>query len=90
MDDKITARASARWDAPAYDESGEFWVARVRYRLTDRERAVGIEPVVYGPTLWACVAEADRQDRAWCEYPLRSGDRDGARERLRFLAGGAA
>ncbi|MEV5825874.1 hypothetical protein AB0L25_09880 [Spirillospora sp. NPDC052242] len=46
MGSKPTVGASARWDGPTYDESGKFWSASVRYRLTDRERAVGIEPVV--------------------------------------------
>ncbi|MBE1534233.1 hypothetical protein [Actinomadura algeriensis] len=90
MGDKVKAGASARWEAPTYDPEGKFWTARLRFRLTDRERAVGLEGTVYGPDVDACVRETVRQDRAWCEYPLRSGDRDGARERLRFLASGGA
>ncbi|QFG22397.1 hypothetical protein [Actinomadura sp. WMMB 499] len=89
MDTNRTAPPSARWDGPAYDERGGHWTARLRHTLPDRERATGLETVVYGPTEWACVAEANRQDRLWVEYPLRTDDRDGARARLRFLAGGA-
>ncbi|OLT33644.1 hypothetical protein BJF79_34300 [Actinomadura sp. CNU-125] len=93
MGDKVKAGTSVRWGAPTYTPEGEFWTALLRYRLTDRERAVGLEAAVFGPDVDACVRETVRQDREWCEFPLRSGDREGARERLRFLAtggGGAA
>ncbi|MBE1533040.1 hypothetical protein [Actinomadura algeriensis] len=63
MDTNRTAPPSVRWDAPAYDERGDHWTARLRYPLSDRERATGLEPSVFGPTEWACVAEANRQDR---------------------------
>nr|BFE31528.1 hypothetical protein GCM10010200_037790 [Actinomadura rugatobispora] len=29
-----------------------------------------------------------RQDRLWAEFPLRTGDNERARDRLRYLAGG--
>ncbi|MFD0900730.1 hypothetical protein [Actinomadura sediminis] len=90
MAEKTTARASARWEEPVYDECGKFWTAHVRHRLTDRERAAGLEAAVYGPDVDACVRETVRQDRVWCEFPLRSGDPGGARERLRFLTSGGA
>ncbi|GLZ09269.1 hypothetical protein Acsp03_67350 [Actinomadura sp. NBRC 104412] len=79
-----TATTSARWHAP--ELCGDHWVARVRYRVSEREHAAGIEPAVFGPTLDACVRETARMDRLWALFPARNGDSGRSRERARFLA----
>ncbi|NKZ08067.1 hypothetical protein [Actinomadura latina] len=89
MDNETTARASRRWEALEFDADGKYWTARLSGRLSGREIAAGLESVVYGPDADACVREAARQDRMWAEFPLRADDRDGARRRLHYLAGGA-
>ncbi|GAA4506369.1 hypothetical protein GCM10023191_063350 [Actinoallomurus oryzae] len=63
MTDHATAAPSSRWCAPTYNEAGGYWKAEVRAPLTSRERAVGTEPVAFGPTEAACVAETARIDR---------------------------
>jgi hypothetical protein len=90
MDDKATGTVSRRWEDPTYNAEGKFWTAELRSPLSVCEQRAGLERAVYGPTADACVRETVRQDRVWAEYPLRKEDRDGARGRLRFLAGGAA
>ncbi|GLZ14416.1 hypothetical protein Acsp04_46510 [Actinomadura sp. NBRC 104425] len=90
MDDKATARVSRRWDGPTFDADGKYLVARLRVQVPAREHAAGIEPAVFGPTEWACIAETVRQDRLWAEYPLWAGDGEGARRRRQYLAGGGA
>ncbi|CNE34744.1 Uncharacterised protein [Mycobacterium tuberculosis] len=87
MDNETTVRVSRRWDGPAW--TGNHWTARLRNRLTPPEERAGLETAVYGPDADACVRETVRQDRLWAEFPLRTDDRDGARRRLHYLAGGA-
>lgn len=82
-------RVSRRWDGPTFDADGNHWTARLKSPLSPSEVRAGLESAVYGPDADACARETVRQDREWCEYPLRAGDRDGARARLAFLAGGA-
>lgn len=90
MEDKTTATTSARWDVPVWDADGNHWTARARSGVTSREHAAGIEPVVFGPTLDACVRETARMDRLWALFPARHGDDERSRERVRFLASGGA
>ena len=91
MEDKVSApRVSRRWDGPTFDAEGNHWTARLRSPLTPSEVRAGLEPAVFGPDAYACAREARRQDRRWAELPLISGDREGARRRLAYLAGGEA
>lgn len=90
MEHKTTAVPSVRWDPPTCDKEGNFWVARLRYPVTDREHAAGIEPAVFGPTDDACVRETRRMDRLWILLPERSGETELSRARVRFLASGGA
>ncbi|WP_395111158.1 hypothetical protein [Actinomadura sp. SCN-SB] len=85
MADKTTAQVSRRWAGPV--RTGDYWTARLTVALSPREVRAGLESVVFGPDAHACAREAHRQDRVWCEFPLRTRDRDGARRRLAFLAG---
>ena len=89
MDNETTARASRRWEALEFNADGKHWTARLALRLSAREVAAGLESAVYGPDADACVRETVRQDRLWAEFPLRTHDRDAARKRPHYLAGGA-
>jgi hypothetical protein len=86
MDNETTARVSRRWDGPT--QTGNHWTARLQDRLASPEEQAGLETAVYGPDADACARETVRQDRLWAESPLRTDDRDHARRRLHYLAGG--
>lgn len=90
MDRKATAATvSRRWDGPTFDADGNYWTARLKSPLSPSEVRAGLESAVFGPDADACAREARRQDHRWAELPLMVGDRDRARARLAFLAGGA-